>query len=141
MLLSDRFDYKRFSLDTRDRIQGVGIVFGVMHDQATGDYPFIFHRVGLGDTVQKRDGADFTRTQLYLTTDYSFDDRSEMTFSIQRVKSNQGAPGSLTYVSNGRQDDDAITTVASLRDNHFQAMSFSLNLGLTYDLSELLLAD
>ena len=128
------FDYKRFSLDTRDRIQGVGIVFGVMHDQATGDYPFIFHRVGLGDTVQKRDGADFTRTQLYLTTDYSFDDRSEMTFSIQRVKSNQGAPGSLTYVSNGRQDDDAITTVASLRDNHFQAMSFSLNLGLTYDL-------
>jgi vitamin B12 transporter len=128
------FDYKQFSLDTHGRIQGIGIVFGIMHDQATGDYPFIFHRVGLGDTVQKRDGADFTRTQLYLNTDYSFDDRSEMTFSVQRVKSNQGAPGSLTFVSNGRQDDDAITTVASLRDNHFHALSFSLNLGLTYDL-------
>jgi outer membrane receptor for ferrienterochelin and colicins len=128
------FDYKRFSLDTRDRIQGIGFVVGVMHDEATGNYPFIFHRVGLADTVQKRDGADFTRTQLYLNSDYSFDERSEVTFSFQRVKSNQGAPGSLTYVSNGRQDDDAITTVATFRDDHFHALSFSLNLGLTYDL-------
>jgi hypothetical protein len=107
------FDYKRYSIDARGRIQGYRpSSFGVMHDQAAGNYPFYFHRPGLADTVQKRNGADFTRTQLYLNTDYSFDDRSGMTFSIQRVKSNQGAPGSLTFVSNLRQDDDAVTTVA-----------------------------
>jgi len=128
------FDYKRYSLDVRERIQGLGFVFGVMHDQAVGNYPFIFHRPGLTDTTQKRDGADFTRTQLYLNTDYSFGERAAMTLSIQRVKSNQGAPGSLTYVSNLRQDDDAVTTVATLRDNHFHDLSFSMNMGFTYDL-------
>ena len=130
------FDYKRYSIDARGRIQGLGFVFGVMHDQAAGNYPFIFHRPGLTDTTQKRDGADFTRTQLYLNTDYSFDERAVMTLSIQRVKSNQGAPGSLTYVSNLRQDDDAVTTVATLRDNHFHDLSFSMNMGFTYDLQK-----
>jgi outer membrane cobalamin receptor len=105
-----------------------------MHDQATGNYPFIFHRTGLADTIQKRDGADFTRTQLYFNTDYSFDERAALTLSIQRVKSNQGAPGSLTYVSNLRQDDDAVSTVATLRDNHFDGLSLSMNMGFTYDL-------
>jgi vitamin B12 transporter len=128
------FDYKRFSLDTRGRVQGLGVVFGVMHDQAAGNYPFIFHRPGLSDTTQKRDGADFTRTQLFLNSDYSFDERAALTLSIQRVKSNQGAPGSLTYVSNLRQDDDAVTTVATLRDNHIDGLSLSINMGLTYDL-------
>jgi outer membrane cobalamin receptor len=128
------FNYQRYSLDVRGRIQGVGIVFGMMHDQATGDYPFIFHRVGLTDTTRRRDGSDFTRTQLYLNTDYSFDNRSNMTFSIQRVKSNQGVPGSLTFISAMRQDDDAVTTVASLHDNHLNNLSFSLNLGFTYGL-------
>jgi vitamin B12 transporter len=128
------FDYKRYSLDARGRTQGLGLVFGIMHDQATGNYPFIFHRPGLVDTIQKRDGADFTRTQLYLNTDYSFDERAGMTLSVQRVKSNQGAPGSLTFVSNLRQDDDAVTTVATLRDDHLDGISLSMNMGLTYDL-------
>jgi outer membrane cobalamin receptor len=127
------FDYKRYSFDAGGRIQGVGLIFGVMHDQATGNYPFILHKPGGADTVQKREGADFTRTQLYLNSDYSFDDRAAMTVSIQRIKSNQGAPGSLTYVSHLRQDDDAVTTVATLHDNHVDALSFSLNMGFTYD--------
>jgi outer membrane cobalamin receptor len=127
------FDYKRFSLDAGGRIKDIGLVFGVMHDQAADNYPFYFHRPGLADTVQKRNGADFTRTQLYLNSDYSFDNRSGMTFSIQRVKSNQGAPGSLTFVSNLRQDDDAVTTVASLHSNHLNGISFSVNIGMTYD--------
>ncbi|RPI05943.1 MAG: TonB-dependent receptor [Ignavibacteriae bacterium] len=128
------FDYQRYSLDARGRVQGVGVVFGVMHDQAAGNYPYIFHRPGLADTVQKRNGADFTRIQLYLNSDYSFDDQSAMTLSLQRVKSNQGAPGSLTYISHLRQDDDAVTTVMTLRDNHLDGLSFSMNMGLTYDL-------
>ena len=130
------FDYNRYSADASGRTQGIGLVFGVMHDQAADDYPFIFHRPGLADTVQKRNGADFTRTQLYLNTDYSFDDRSGMTFSIQRVKSNQGAPGSLTFVSNERQDDDAVTTVATFHSNHLDGLSFTVNTGLTYDLQK-----
>ena len=130
------FDYRRYSLDARGRTQGVGLVFGIMHDQATDNYPFIFHRPGLVDTVQKRDGADFTRTQIYLNTDYSFDDQAAVTLSIQRVKSNQGAPGSLTFVSNLRQDDDAVTSVATLRDNHLDGLSFSMNMGITYDLQK-----
>lgn len=130
------FDFKKYSFDTRGRIHGLGVVFGVMHDQAAGNYPFIYHRPGLVDTIQKRDGADFTRTQLYLNTDYSFDNQSGITFSIQRVKSNQGAPGSLTYVSNLRQDDDAVTTVATLRDSHIDGLYFSMNMGITYDLQK-----
>ena len=130
------FDYRRYSLDASGRIQDIGLVFGVMHDQAADNYPFYFHRPGLADTVQKRNGADFTRTQLYFNSDYSFDDRSGMTFSIQRVKSNQGAPGSLTFVSNLRQDDDAVTTVASFHSNHLDGLSFTMNMGLTYNLQK-----
>ena len=128
------FDYKRYSVDGSGRIHGLGLDFGVMHDQAADNYPFIFHRPGLADTVQKRNGADFTRTQLYCNTDYSFDGRSGITFSIQRVKSNQGAPGSLTFVSHVRQDDDAVTTVASIHSNHVDRLSLSINMGMTYDL-------
>ena len=127
------FDYERYSFDVGGRIQGMGMMLGVMHDQAAGNYPFIFHRPGLADTVQKRDGADFTRTQLYLNTDYSFDDRSNATVSIQRVKSNQGAPGSLTFISDLRQDDDAVTTIATLHDSHLNGIALSLNMGYTYD--------
>jgi vitamin B12 transporter len=128
------YDYQRYSFDARGRLQGIGLVLGVMHDQANGDYPFIYHRPGLNDTTQKRDGADFTRTQMYLNSDYSFDERSNMTFSLQRVKSNQGAPGSLTYVSHLRQDDDAVTSVASFRDHHIDGIAVSVNMGLSYDL-------
>jgi outer membrane cobalamin receptor len=128
------FDYRRYSVDASGQTHGLGLDFGFMHDQAAGNYPFIFHRPGSADTVQKRNGADFTRTQIYCNADYSFDGRSGMTFSIQRVKSNQGAPGSLTFVSTMRQDDDAVTSVASLHSNHLAGLSLSINMGMTYDL-------
>jgi outer membrane cobalamin receptor len=129
-------DYRRYSLDTRGRIQGVGLVLGVMHDQATGNYPFILHRVGMPDTTNKRNGADFTRTQLYLNTDYSFDEKSILMFSLQRVKSNQGTPGSLKFQSNMRQDDDAISTSVSVRGSHFDGFIFQMNFGFNYDLQK-----
>jgi vitamin B12 transporter len=128
------FNYQKYSLETRGRIQGVGLVFGVMHDRSIGNYPFIFHRIGLPDTTQRRNGADFTRTQLYLNSDIPIDNLSSITLSLQRVKSNQGTPGSLKYASAMRQDDDAITTVAAMSDNHLNGFAFSLNLGFTYDL-------
>jgi outer membrane cobalamin receptor len=128
------FDYRRYSLETSGRVQGLGLVFGIMHDRSKENYPFIFHRIGVPDTIQRRDGADFTRTQLYLNSDFSIDDHSLITLSLQRVKSNQGVPGSLKYSSNMRQDDDAVTTVAAIRDNHFDRFIFSLNMGFTYDL-------
>jgi len=93
-------------LETRGHVQGIGLVLGIMHDRSNGNYPFTAHRVGLPDTAQRRNGADFTRTQLYLNSDIPIDNLSSITLSLQRVKSNQGAPGSLKYASTMRQDDD-----------------------------------
>ena len=128
------FDYQRYTFETRGRIDGLGLVFGVMHDQAHDDYPFNLQRIGMADTTERRTNSDFTRTQLYLNSDYSFDEQANMNLSIQRVKSNQGVPGPLPSLYPFRQDDDAITSVVVFHDNHFNGIVFSLNMGLTYDL-------
>jgi vitamin B12 transporter len=130
------FDYRKYSLETRGRVQNLGLVLGVLHDHATGNYPYIFHRIGYPDTTQKRDGADFTRTQIYINSDYAIDHLSSIALSLQRVKSNQGAPGSLQYTSALRQDDDALTGVAAIHDNHLNGLTVDFNFGLTYDLQK-----
>lgn len=130
------FDYRQYTLETRGRVCGLGLVAGFMHDRADGDYPFIYHRIGVPDTSQRRIGADFERTQLYLNSDFHIDDRSAVTVSLQQVETNQGVPGSLTLPSNARQDDDAVAVAATMRDNHIDGFLIGLNFGFQYGLQK-----
>jgi len=130
------FQYRRGSLEIQGRPFGIGIVAGYMQDRAAGDYPFTYHRFGFSDTAETRLNADFKRTQIYLNSDMKIDDRSEVTVSLQHVRSNQGVPGPLPSIFPGRQDDNAFTMTTMIRDAHIEEFVFSLNLGFNYDLQD-----
>lgn len=126
------FAYRRYVLEMRGRISGLGLVAGFMNDHAVGDYPFTYHKDDGVDVALTRTGADFNRTQFYLNSDYNLDTRSAITFSIQRVKMDQGVPGSLTFPSAGRQTDDAVIAIATVHDNHLHDCNLDLRLGYNY---------
>ena len=131
------FDFRRYSIETSAKILNFGLVAGASHDRSAGDYPFVLHRPGLPDTTQLRKGADFKRTQIYLKSRYNYDEKSNILFSLQRVKSDQGFQGSLSYPSQGRQNDDAVSTSLSLQDSHLEKFIFNLNSGLYYNLQNI----
>lgn len=129
------FNYQRYSTRVQGGYGGLNVVSGYSNEAGKDNYPFIFHRPGSVDTNLLRNDADYRKEELFLNGNLGVDEYSVLTFSIQNIKADVGAPGpilSVSDVSLARQNDKDVNVRLSYRDHHIAGTELSLNTGFQH---------
>jgi len=129
------YGYRSYLVEGSEGNAGYGIVAGFGYESGRDNYPFESHRPNSPDTSISRDNADFRKHQLYITGNLAADDLTRIVLSSLYVYEDRGVPGPVSYPSPlAREQDDDVTTTASLTRTLAGAAELSLSAGMTYSL-------
>jgi outer membrane receptor protein involved in Fe transport len=110
------FGARRTTAELQGRFLGIGMLAGVARETGNDFFPFTAQRQNLSDTTLYRRNADYKRTNIFVNSDYNPAENIALNASIQYVKFERGAPGSIAYPSSARQNDE---TFRALVDSKF----------------------
>jgi vitamin B12 transporter len=129
------FGYQRYLLESQGQLGEFGLLGGYSSERGRDDYPFRSQTLTTEEPVAHRLNSDFLRRQVYLHGNFSTDESSLLTFSVQHVLSDRGVPGDLQFPTvAARQNDKDVNLLVGYLDKHIGGVEFTLNGAFHYNL-------
>ncbi len=130
---SGSFGHKNIFTEISNKFLGVGILANFANESGKDDFEFINHRTNSSDTVMKRTNADYKRTQFFVSTNYNQLENISMNASLVYVKIDRGVPGSISFPSSARQDDESYRLIINSNANILGDLKLTLSGIYNYD--------
>jgi outer membrane cobalamin receptor len=121
------FGARRTTAELQGHFSDVGMLAGVARETGNDFFPFVWHRQNQSDTTLYRRNADYKRTNIFVNSDYHPIECFAVNASIQYVKFERGAPGSIDYPSPARQNDEMFRALAESKYYLTKSLFFSFS--------------
>lgn len=131
------FNYQKYLAEGGGKFSDAGVLVGYSNEKGRDNFLFTYHRPGSSDTVLERSNNDFVRRQLYVTSNISFNPRSELMFSLQNIEVNRGTPGpffGIGTISEARQDDNDVNVLTNYFNRQLDKFEFDVKGNFHYSL-------